>query len=94
MEQLIDGKDVFVSLPTGSGKSLCYCVLPRVYDILQRSDSSKNRSIAIIVSPLISLMLDQVRHMTERNGSAVYVGDCKSEADVCDGLYQLVFLGC
>ena len=40
----------------------------------------------------MSLMVDQVRHMTERNVSAVYVGDCKSEADVCDGLYQLVFL--
>ena len=37
-------------------------------------------------------MIDQVRHITERNVSAVYVGDCKSEEDVCNGVYQLVFL--
>ena len=32
---------------------------------------------------LASLMIDQVRHVTERNVSAVYVGDFKSEEDVC-----------
>ena len=89
----LSGRDVFVSLPTGSGKSLCYCLLPQAFDILRGTSScSRLQSIAIIVSPLVSLMIDQVRHMTERNVRAVYVGDCESEADVCDGIYQLFFL--
>ena len=53
----LEGNHVFgVSLPTGSGKSLCFALLPFVFDeVLGRSGS-----IAIVVSPLISLMKDQV----------------------------------
>ena len=90
VEHFLAGRDVFVSLPTGSGKSLCYCILPKAFDILR----STMKSIAIIVSPLVSLMKDQVRNMRERDVAAVYVGDCcvKDEADVCAGEYQLVYL--
>ena len=93
VSHFLSGRDVFVSLPTGGGKSLCYCLLPKAFDILRGTSScTKTQSIAIVVSPLVSLMIDQVRHITERNVSAVYVGDCKSEEDVCNGVYQLVFL--
>ena len=52
------GKDVFVSLPTGSGKSLCYSILLKVSDSIR---SSPGKCIVIVVSPLIALMKDQVR---------------------------------
>ena len=65
------GSNVFVSLPTGSGRSLCYCVLPNVFDFLPKRDSL-NGSIVVVVSPLIALMQDQMQSMTERGVKAVY----------------------
>ena len=75
VEHFIEGNDVFVSLPTGSGKSLCYCLLPSVFDSLKGSRLVTTRSIVVVVSPLIALMKDQVRQMTQRGVSAVYVGE-------------------
>ena len=58
--EFVKGQDVFVSLPTGSGKSLCYGCLPLVYDSLC-SNVDGNKSFIIVVSPLKALMQDQVR---------------------------------
>ena len=44
----VRGSDVFVSLPTGSGKSLCYSLLPEVFDEIRRLQGV---SIVIVVSP-------------------------------------------
>jgi len=90
----LSGNDVFVSLPTGSGKSLCYCLLPKAFDVLRKSKTSDTQSVVIVVSPLIALMKDQVRQMTERNVKAVYVGeiDDATETEVCEGQFQLVYL--
>ena len=61
-----DEKDVFVCLPTGFGKSLCYQVLPFVID--QKRGSSG--SAVIVVSPLVALMEDQVSGLRKRHVKA------------------------
>ena len=60
VKAFVQGPDVFVSLPTGSGKSLCYCLLPSLFDALR---GIEGKSVVVVVSPLISPMKDQVRAM-------------------------------
>ena len=91
MMQFLEGKYVFVSLPTGSGKSLCYCMLPKAFDRLRQSNSVATQSIVVVVSPLIALMKDQVRRMTQRDMTAVYVGEIDDGVET-EGKFQLVYL--
>ncbi len=92
--EFILGNDVFVCLPTGFGKSLCYCILPRTFDYLKGGHDVSTQHLVVIVSPLISLMKDQVRAMRERNISSVYVGEAEGEVEnsICSGCFQLVFI--
>lgn len=61
IETLIAGQDAFVLMPTGGGKSLCYQI-PALH----------RRGVAIIVSPLISLMKDQVDALNANGVRAAY----------------------
>ena len=53
----LEGKDVFICLPTGYGKSLCFAILPHLFDYLR--GHRDHLSIVICVAPLLSLMEDQ-----------------------------------
>ena len=65
----ISGRDVFVALPTGYGKSLIYACLPQVFDLLL----NKEGPIVIVVCPLIALMEDQVTSFRKLGLSAAFV---------------------
>ena len=58
----LDGKDVLAILPTGGGKSVCFQVPAMIRD-----------GIAIVVTPLIALMKDQVQNLNDRGIKALCV---------------------
>jgi len=67
---IMRGRDVFALMPTGGGKSLCY-QLP----------AWCCPGLAIIISPLISLMEDQVRSMTQIGVDAVFLNSSQSTTE-------------
>ncbi len=62
IENILDNKDCFIILATGGGKSLCY-QLPAII----------KKEITIVISPLIALMEDQVKVLTDKGIKAVYL---------------------
>ena len=70
-----EGKDVFVFLPTGFGKTICFEVLPFLFDykhgkVGNTSTATERGSVVVVVSPLVSLMTDQVYSLRSRGVSA------------------------
>jgi ATP-dependent DNA helicase RecQ len=69
-----DGGDALVLMPTGGGKSLCYQV-PAI--VRERA----GHGVAVVVSPLIALMHDQVGALSEAGVSAAYLNSSLSLED-------------
>jgi ATP-dependent DNA helicase RecQ len=91
IQSLIDGNDTFVLMPTGGGKSLCY-QLP----------SLLMNGTAIVISPLIALMKNQVdamRNFSENDGIAHFLNSSlnksavdKVKADILSGVTKLLYV--
>src|SRR5579859_7376522 len=70
VEQLIEGGDALVLMPTGGGKSLCYQIPALV-----------RQGTGIVVSPLIALMQDQVDALREAGVAAAYLNSSLTAED-------------
>ncbi len=91
IRNLLDGKDTFVLMPTGGGKSLCY-QLP----------SLLMEGTAIVISPLIALMKNQVdviSNLSETEGTAHYLNSSLNKAaidqvksDILAGYTKLLYV--
>jgi ATP-dependent DNA helicase RecQ len=91
IQNVLNGNDTFVLMPTGGGKSLCY-QLP----------SLLMEGTAIVISPLIALMKNQVdamRNFSEENGVAHFINSSLSKqaieqvkSDILRGKTKLLYV--
>ena len=78
IETVLSGKDSVVLMPTGGGKSVCYQVPALLMD-----------GVTIVISPLISLMKDQVDALRQNNIAAAFLNSSLSSSEQRDVLQQL-----
>ncbi len=91
IQNLLDGNDTFVLMPTGGGKSLCYQLPSLLMD-----------GTAIVISPLIALMKNQVdviSNLSEQEGTAHYLNSSLNKAaidqvkaDILAGVTKLLYV--
>ena len=80
VKAIYEGRDVFVWLPTGYGKSLCYQTIPFVIDYKLGLKESSSRSGVLVVSPLVALMIDQVQNLRKRGVKSSIITSTSSVA--------------
>ena len=76
IEKVVQGRDVFDQLPTGFGKSLTFQILPPLCKCLKSMGHNfPSKPLVVIVSPLLSIMEDQVKWLRSRGFAAAYIGE-------------------
>ena len=85
---VLDGRDILAVMPTGAGKSLCYQVPAMLLS-----------GITLVISPLISLMQDQVKALNEAGVNAAFINSSLSEKELNDtfknaykGHYKIIYV--
>ena len=69
IDSILSGRDAFAVMPTGAGKSVCYQIPAMLLP-----------GITLVISPLISLMQDQVKALNEAGVSAAFINSSLSES--------------
>ena len=93
MFYLLSGKDIFVNLPTGFD-SLIYQLTPLVAEELSRHYSNIRIGIVLVISPLVSLIKDQVKGLQRRGVKASFIGAGQEEAnfkEIVNGEMNIVY---
>ena len=88
VDALLDGRDALCIMPTGAGKSMCYQIPALPFD-----------GVTIVVSPLISLMKDQVGSLVQSGVPAAYINSSLSYpqflrvlSNVEHGKYKIIYV--
>ena len=88
IDSILAGRDAFAVMPTGAGKSVCYQVPAMLLS-----------GITIVISPLISLMQDQVKALNEAGVSAAFINSSLSEHAYFEtvrkarrGVYKIIYV--
>ncbi len=85
---LLSGKDALCIMPTGAGKSICYQIPALVFD-----------GVTLVISPLISLMKDQVTSLVQSGISAAYINSSLTQPqyfrvleNAASGKYKIIYV--
>lgn len=85
---ILEGRDILAVMPTGAGKSLCYQVPAMLLS-----------GITLVISPLISLMQDQVKALNEAGVDAAFINSSLYEKELNDtfknaykGYYKIIYV--
>ncbi|MDF2587748.1 MAG: ATP-dependent helicase, RecQ-like [Anaerocolumna sp.] len=88
IDSLLNGQDVLGIMPTGAGKSICYQIPALTFE-----------GVTVVISPLISLMIDQVKALNQAGIHAAYINGALTETQITkalefakQGKYKIIYV--